>query len=68
MKNDSMSGAMIERGVICAAVNGSYKIRSATRYGIITPYLKAMSGIYSVGDTVYYFMFPDGNGMILAAV
>lgn len=69
MKNtDNLNGAVIERGVISEVKNGKYKIRSVTRYGIITPFMSAIAGIYDVGDVVYYFMFDDGKGMILAAV
>lgn len=60
-----------------------YKVVSATRDGMesrwmesLNAYVKEYSGDppmvdkyeYAVGDLVYYFMFPDGRGMIVGKV
>ena len=66
MKNEY--GATIERGVIAEACEDGYKIRSLTRDGIVTPALPSISGTaYRAGDRVYFFVFDDGHGAILAA-
>jgi hypothetical protein len=39
-----------------------------TAYGIITPAIPSVSGAaYKAGDRVYFFVFDDGHGAILAA-
>lgn len=61
------TGAMIERGVIIRAEDGRYCIRSFCRDGVVTPMIGAMGDhTYQEGDRVYFFMFCDGNGLILA--
>ena len=62
------NGATIERGVVEEVCATGYKVKSYTRDGIITPAIPAASGAaYKAGDRVYFFMFDDGHGMILAA-
>jgi len=60
-------GAPVERGEITKIENNLYVIKSMTREGVITP---AMGTIdekkYEIGDRVYFFMFNDGKGKILA--
>lgn len=66
---DNNYGAYIERGVIDAEAQNGYKVKSLSREGIITPALPALNGtIYHVGDYVYFFVFDDGHGAILAAI
>lgn len=61
-------GATIERGVIIAAEADKYTVKSDTRYGIITPAIPYLGdGNLRTGDRVYFFMFEDGHGAILAA-
>lgn len=61
-------GAAIERGVITEVCAGGYRISSYSRKGITTPAIPSIDGrIYMAGDRVYYFMFDDGHGAILAA-
>jgi hypothetical protein len=68
MKGMGEYGARIERGEIAEAAEGLYVVQSLTRDGIITPALPTMGGAtYDVGDRVYYFLFDDGHGLILAA-
>lgn len=63
-----MYGAAIERGKILSVESGGYRIESYTRDGITTPPIPAMGGAaYSAGDRVYFFLFDDGSGAILAA-
>lgn len=66
MKNDTY-GAPLERGVIEQIENGKYRVSSITRDGIKSLPMRALSDleVYSVGDIVYFFLFPDGDGMIL---
>lgn len=61
-------GACIERGVVTMVCEGGYKVKSLTRDGITTPALPSIGGTtYQVGDRVYFFVFDDGHGAILAA-
>lgn len=79
--NGQISGAFIDRGKIVEKSAGPvYRVESYTRYGVqtrpiesINKYVNEYRGDppaeykyeYSVGDEVYFFMFPDGRGMIL---
>lgn len=63
---EKMNGAIIERGIVIAKINDTYRVRSITRDGIITPLLKSAENTLSVADKVYFFLFPDGDGMIIA--
>lgn len=61
--------AWIERGIIKGAEDGAYTVASLDRDGIETPPLLAIDEtVYTVGDTVYFFLFRDGTGRILCAV
>lgn len=59
-------GAAVERGVVETIESGGYRVASMTRYGITTPVLKSLETDLKVGDRVYFFLFPDGDGLILA--
>ena len=62
-------GAVIERGEIIEIENNLYVVRSLTRSGVITPPMRAADGTtYRNGDRVYFFMFADGNGRIIAGL
>ncbi len=68
-------GANIERGRITAKEGEGYKVASLDRDGIESPALPIMpvpTGIeapeYTVGDTVYFFLFRDGTGRIICKV
>lgn len=68
--NQGQAGAMVERGVIVGSDGAGYSVRSLDRDGIITPGLKVLScrrytPQYAAGTLVYFFVFPDGRGMIL---
>lgn len=67
-------GATIERGKIKEVRGSNYIVTSLERDGIETPPIPAMFHIpaqkhneqpYKVGDKVYFFLFSDGDGMIL---
>lgn len=61
-------GATVERGIVKEVCAEGYKVQSYTRNGVITPAIPAARGAaYEVGDRVYFFVFDDGHGMILAA-
>ena len=66
MRNE-IYGATLERGVIEEIENGKYTVSSLTRDGIISMPIKAINGedTYSVGDKVYFFLFDDGDGLVL---
>lgn len=69
MSNTEQFGAYIERGEIAEKVGNGYIVRSYTRFDILTQKIYSVNdNAYSVGDMVYYFMFPDGNGMIISAI
>lgn len=60
-------GAAIERGVISAVESGGYRVKSDTRDGVTTPVLPYLGeGSLQANDKVYFFMFDDGGGAILA--
>ena len=62
-------GAAIERGTILTAADGEYTVASADRDGIMTPRITGIDNTtYTVGDTVYFFLFRDGTGKILGKV
>lgn len=62
-------GAVIERGEIIESENNLYVVRSLTRSGVTTPPMRAADGTtYRNGDRVYFFMFDDGNGRIIAGL
>ncbi len=63
------TGARIERGKILSAENGSYIVASLDREGIETlPIRDIQDHSYTVGGTVYFFLFADGTGRILCEV
>ena len=75
MENEKY-GAPIERGAIVSIEGNVYRIASYSRDGVTTPPIKAITDFdiyqdgvpvrrYGAGDKVYFFMFDDGNGMIL---
>lgn len=66
-KNNTPYGALIERGVITAEIDGGYSVESFDRKGVITPPITGISQeTYSAGDRVFFFLFNDGHGKILA--
>lgn len=67
MKNESNSpwGAMIERGKITAAEADGYTVESFDRPGATGYGLKGPDGL-AAGNIVYFFLFGDGKGLILA--
>lgn len=61
------TGAVIERGRVLAAEAGAYTVASLDRDGIQSLPIGALSdNTYTVGDTVYFFIFPDGTGKIIS--
>lgn len=71
-----MFGTMIEQGIIVSIQGDGYRIDSYSRDGLTTKPIKAIAdwdidenGIpvrrYGIGDKVFFFLFEDGNGMIL---
>jgi hypothetical protein len=62
-------GARIERGVIVSRDDeGFYAVRSITREGITVPAIGAIfDEVYEPETVVYFFVFGDGEGKIIAA-
>lgn len=59
-------GATIERGRVAALAEGGYTVASLDRDGIESPVLTGIDDTaYTVGDTVYFFLFRDGTGKII---
>lgn len=72
-QEDRTTTAGIERGRIVDARDGAFKVSSYSRGGVISRYLHVLQqGLETdspgVGDEVYFFMFPDGRGMILGKI
>jgi len=60
-------GAPIERGQVVAKTGEGLRIASYDRSGVITPPLPMMAGAEAeTGERVYFFMFDDGRGMVIA--
>lgn len=60
-------GAVIERGKILRADESGYTVASLDREGIESPPIGALGDTtYTVGDTVYFFLFRDGTGKIVS--
>ena len=61
-------GAVIERGKVISAGEKGYTVASLDRPGIEAPEIKTIDGsTYTVGDTVYFFLFLDGTGRIICS-
>jgi hypothetical protein len=64
-----MFGATIERGWVVEKIGTAYRVASLTRDGIISPPIPAMgTGEYTADELVYFFLFEDGTGAILALI
>lgn len=62
------NGAIIEQGIVHEVTDDGYRVESYTRSGLLTPAIPALPGAaFQAGDRVFYFMFNDGCGLILAA-
>lgn len=62
-------GACIERGKILTVTAEGYTVASLDREDIESLPISAIhDDIYTVGDTVYFFLFRDGTGKILCRV
>jgi len=61
--------ALVERGKIIAVDDDKYTVASLDRDGIETPPIKALTDddTYTVGDTVFFFLFSDGMGRIISS-
>lgn len=61
-------GARVERGKILKITEQKYVVASLSRSGITTPPIPAMDAQaeYAAGDTVYFILFEDGHGCVLA--
>lgn len=80
-RNEATPGVSIERGKIVEIQGDRYVVESYTKGGVKTRPIEAVNKYvneyegqppkerkydeYLVGDSVYFFMFGDGRGMIL---
>lgn len=79
-ENEAQQSGMIDRGKIVRADGGGFIVASYQNPDVETRPLKPVNEYvreyegdppyenkytYAVGDEVYFFMFPDGRGMIL---
>lgn len=64
-ENNAPWGARIERGSIKEVSNGTYTVESYDRPGVTGWGLASTGDIYTAGDTVYFFLFPDGKGLVI---
>ena len=67
MKNESY-GAPLERGIIEKIEDEKYRVASLTRHGIKSLPIKSMDNTLSIGDKVYFFLFQDGEGLIISKI
>ena len=73
----------IQQGKIVDASENTFKVESYTQGEVRTRYIEAVNAYinefegtppaenkyqYAIGDEVFYFMFPDGRGMILGKI
>ncbi|MGN0997819.1 MAG: hypothetical protein ACI4PG_13000 [Candidatus Ventricola sp.] len=61
-------GASIERGTVLCEEDGGWRVQSLTRPGITTPPLGVLCGSVAAGELVAFFLFDDGDGMILGTI
>lgn len=62
-------GAKIERGYVTQATDGKYIVQSYDRTGLTTPPIETINQQqYNAGDRVYFFLFDDGSGKIIASM
>lgn len=73
MNNEKKWGATIERGVLIEQQGEKFRVQSFDRDGIVSRWMKPIPlppellvKPYAVGDKVYFAMFCDGGGCILA--
>ena len=79
-ENEALEGAAIDRGKILRAEGGGFIVASYQNPDVetrpmqpVNEYVREYEGdpptenkyTYAAGDEVYFFMFPDGRGMIL---
>ena len=79
-ENENRQGAIIDRGKIIREESGGFVVSSYQNPQVFTrpmkpvnEYVREYEGdpphehkyTYATGDEVYFFMFPDGRGLIL---
>lgn len=61
-------GAQIERGRVIRADEDGYVVESLDRPGIISPPIGSMArSAPDAGEQVYFALFADGSGFVIAA-
>lgn len=66
-ENAPLFGALIERGEVLTAEDAAYTVKSYDRDGVVTPPIPAIDNVNpDVGNRVFFFMFNDGSGRIIA--
>ena len=74
-ENENRQGAIIDRGKIIREESGGYVVSSYQNPQVVTRPMNVREYegdppierkyTYATGDEVYFFMFPDGRGLIL---
>lgn len=65
-EKQEMHGAALERGRVVNIENGKYRVESLDRPGLSSTPMKIFSGeTLTKGDSVFFYLFADGDGIIL---
>lgn len=63
---ERLHGAALERGRVAKIENGKYRVESLDRPGLKSTAIKVFSGeTLTEGDSVFFYLFADGDGIIL---
>lgn len=65
-ETERLHGAALERGRVTKIENGKYRVESLDRPGLKSTAMKVFSGeTLTEGDSVFFYLFADGDGIIL---
>ena len=65
-ENSPPYGALIERGLVTKETESGYVVESCDRRGVVSPPIAGINNeMYSAGDRVFFFLFDDGDGLIV---
>lgn len=63
---DKTHGSALERGRVVGIENEKYRVESLDRPGLKSKAMKVFSGeTLTEGDSVFFYLFADGDGIIL---
>jgi len=65
-ENNPPYGAVIERGLVTETTASGCVVESCDRKGVVSPPIAGITNeVYSAGDRVFFFLFDDGDGLII---